>query len=674
MQALHGQAQWRLDLRVLRKDWVMPKGGVERHNYTTRKAYDTKFRNNQQFCAVDGEGGNVPEDGTLFGNRHQYLSLRCGPELLDTGRPLSWLDCFEFLADQPPNRQYVAYFFDYDVTMMIRTLPEQVARKLLNRGGRMTFNGNIKPVEYEGFQFDYLPHKEFRLRRNGGKWITINDVGQFFQSSFLNTLKKWDIGTPEEQEMIAKGKSMRAEFTESDDEIRAYNALECVLLRDLMEHFRTVCFETGYIPKKWQGPGYLASAMLTRHGVPRREDIPILQNKEFRRLAQAAYYGGRFETTCAGPVNTPIWQYDINSAYPYILTTLPCLTHGSWRRVRERPSGGLWFGKVHFDHSAPRFLYNLPFRLVNGNIQYPKEGIGVYWSTELIAAEQAGTDFQFLDGWVYESHCTCKWFDFVYPYYQQRLALGKTTKGFVLKLAGNSVYGKLAQSIGYAPWANPVWAGLITAGCRAMLINAYAQAPDKCYMLATDGIFMGCELDLPISNKLGEWDETYHPDGIFIVQPGIYFVGAEAKSRGVERGRVDDLRPLFESQWDKFITSHGENHTVSIPVQNFITAKQALARHKWKIAGTWENTTRELSFNWQIKRKSGIAFFRDGILRTVPHDGLPGLESMPYDREIGGGLVISDEDRYEDAGLKEKQRMEDQPDWVQSPLEGLGDT
>jgi hypothetical protein len=649
----------------------MPHG--PRQINAARKGWDKHFKDNQEFCAVDGEGGNVPEDGALFGVRHQYLSLRVGADLLETGRPLSWLDCFGFLADQPPSRQYVAYFFDYDVTMMIRTLPEQVARKLLNRGSRMNFAGNCLPVTYEGFQFDYMPHKEFRIRRLGGKWVTINDVGQFFQSSFLKTLEKWNIGTPEEREMIRKGKSMRAEFTENTDEIRAYNALECVLLRDLMEHFRAVCFETGYVPKKWQGPGYLASAMLQYHGVPRREDIPILQNKDFRRLAQAGYYGGRFETTAAGPISTPIWQYDINSAYPHVLTTLPCLTHGSWRRVAERPNGGLWIGKVHFDHSAPRRLYNLPFRLINGNIQYPKEGIGVYWSTELAAAERAGTNFQFLEGWEYEPHCTCKWFDFVYPYYQQRLALGKSSKGFVLKLAGNSIYGKLAQSIGYAPWANPVWAGLITAGCRAKLIDAYSQAPDKCYMLATDGIFMGTKLDLPISNQLGEWEETYHPDGLFIVQPGIYFIGAEAKSRGVERGRVDDLRPLFEKQWESFISSHGEDHTVGIPVQNFITAKQALVRGKWHLAGTWETADRQLSFIWQIKRKSGIGFWEDGVMRTVPHDGLPGLESTPYGRDIGGGLRVPDEQRYQDAGLIEKQRMEEQPDWVQSPLAGMGE-
>lgn len=652
--------------------------GLAKHNYTTKRLYDKRYRDNQEFRGVDGEGGNVPEDGTLFGVRHQYLSLRCGPELLETGQPLTYHECFAFLADQPPDYQYVAYFFDYDVTMMIRTLPERIARLLLNRAARTNGLGNTAPVTYDTFQFDYMPHKEFRVRRQGTrKWVVINDVGQFFQSSFLSTLKKWNVGTEQEQEFIRKGKSMRADFAAMSEETKAYNALECLLLEQLMTDFRGVCIETGYIPRKWQGPGYLASAMLDRHGVPRREDIPILSNDAFRRLAQAAYYGGRFETTAAGPIPSHVWQYDINGAYVYLLTTLPCLTHGSWRRVRERPDRGhLWFGKVRFDHTSSRYLYNLPFRLANGNINYPKAGIGVYWSTEIEAAEAAGTVCTYVDGWVYESHCECRWFDFVLPYYRERLRLGKSAKGFVLKLAGNSIYGKIAQSIGYAPYANPVWAGLITAGCRAMLINAYAAAPNDCYMLATDGLFMGVELPhLPVSKELGEWDLTEHPDGIFIVQPGIYFTGAEAKSRGVERGRVDDLRYMFEETWDKFINSHGADYTVSIPVQNFITAKQALARNKWSIAGTWETTTRELSFNWSIKRVWGYGHWHQDetgnhkMLRTVPHYGDADTESKPYDRIIGGGLRVPDSEKYVDPGLKERQRLEEQPDWVDVPLD-----
>lgn len=640
---------------------------LDRHNYATRKLYDKKFKDNWEFRGVDGEGGNVHEEGTLFGDRHQYLSLRCGPDLLETGKPLSYSDCFAFLADRDHRYNYVAYFFDYDVTMMIRTLPQRYVRELLHREQRYGDTAWLRPVEYDGFQFDYLPHKEFKVRRVGQKhWTIISDVGQFFQSSFLSTLKKWNIGTEQERAFIEKGKKMRADFTEHTDEIRAYNALECLLLEQLMTEFRQVCHDTGYVPKKWQGPGYLASAMLEYHQVPKREDIPILKNERFYARALAAYYGGRFETTAVANISGPVYQYDINSAYPSALRELPCLIHGTWRWVHDRPDSGLWFGTVHFNHSGGRMLENLPFRLENGNILYPKEGEGVYWSVEIEAAERAGTDVLFRDGWLYETHCDCQWFNFIDAYYLKRVALGKTNKGYVLKLAGNSIYGKIAQSIGYAPYANPVWAGLITALCRSKLIDAYSQAPDKCYMLATDGLFMGVPLDLPISNKLGEWEETVHPDGMFIVQPGVYFIGDDAKTRGVERGRIYNLRDQFQSQWDKFIASHGIDHTVSVDVQNFITARQAMTRGKPQLAGTWDKTTREISFIWQIKRKSGISIMdKDNVMRTLPHNGLPDWVSQPYQRRIGGGLVMADDEKYQDLGLQESDRMTEQPDWVE---------
>lgn len=657
--------------------------------------YDKKNPDNRHFRGVDGEGGNVPEPDALFGERHQYLSLRVGPELLETGEPLSWLDCFDFLADQPTTYIYVAYFFDYDVTMMIRTLPEAVARKLLDRHKRVGKNNYIYPVLHEGYEFDYLPHKEFKIRRYGRKkWVVINDVGQFFQSAFLPTIRKWEIGTEDEQAMIEWGKAKRATFGAHDAETEAYNALEVLLLEQLMTNFRAVCWETGYVPKKWQGPGHLASAMLTAHNIPKRDEIPILTNGDFRSLAQATYYGGRFETTAFGEIPGPVYQYDINGAYVHMLKTLPCLIHGTWRWVRERPDNSrLWFGQVHFDHSPGRMLYNLPIRLKNGNIQYPQEGNGVYWSVELDAAERAGTITEFHSGWVYNTNCDCRWFDFVDDYYRKRLSLGKSAKGYVLKLAGNSIYGKLAQSIGYAPWANPIWAALITAGCRALLIDAYSQAPNNCFMLATDGLFMGQKLDLPISRNLGEWEETIHPDGIFIVQPGVYFTGEDAKTRGVEKGKIANMRPQFEQAFHDLLTDPwGNDHPVSVEVTLFTTARLALQRNDWQSAGTWVTVDRDISYLafWD-KRKPGYAkemalHYETGELidvgsppiesaeplrfavRTFPKRGGKDVVSVSYGRIIGGELIAPHDDKYTDAALQTQQDQLEQPDWVQPML------
>lgn len=630
---------------------------------------DPRNVQNQPFCGIDGEGGDIPDPDGLFGTVHAYQLLRAGEFSVENPDGLSFRQCAEFLCALPQRRIYVGYFFDYDVTMILRGIPKERAQRLMNRDLRGTDGGfGLLPVDVGAYQIDYLPHKEFRIRHKDQQHFTIiSDVGQFFQTSFLKTLEKWDIGTPEEREMIRKGKAMRGDFHEMDTEIRAYNALEISLLEDLMLQFRSVCISTGYVPKKWQGPGYLASAMLEHHGVPKRNAIPILHNNDFKALANEAYYGGRFETTAAGPVAGPVYQYDINSAYPAQLRVLPCLHHGTWKRVRHMPDEGcFFFGQIYFHHPAQRLLYNLPVRDKHGNITYPKEGNGVYWSTELRAAEGAGTEYSLSTGWQYEAHCDCRWFGFIDEYYLRRLSLGKSTKGFVLKLAGNSIYGKLAQSIGYAPYANPVWAGLITAGCRAELISAYGSRANSVVMLATDGLFCTERLDVPLSNKLGEWEETVHDDGIFIVQPGIYYLpDGDVKTRGVERGRINTVRDSFEDAWSKYMESHGLDYSVSVPVDNFITIRQALARNKWPIAGTWEHTTRDISFDWSVKRERATAI-RDsaGNLRTLPLAGGRAVFSVGYDRVIGGQARPSlMAERFRDPGLVERERMEEQPDW-----------
>jgi hypothetical protein len=631
-------------------------------------ANDSRNKQNQRFGTIDGEGGNIDHPDLLFGKKHEYLFLRADEFELGEGNPLDHRKCFDFLSNLPRNRIWSGYFFDYDVTMMCKSLPEERARRLFDPTLRMRAGSDFSfPfIEVDDrWEIGYIPHKEFKVRVKGtGDFLVISDTGSFFQTSFVRSLEKWKIGTEQEREWIAKEKAMRSEFTELTSETKAYNMLECILHNSLMEQFRVVCREVGYVPKKWQGPGHLASAMLAAHGVPKREDIPIMQNRKFRELANAAYYGGRAETTVVGHVPGPVHQWDINGAYVSALRYLPCLLHGSWKLVRERPKGAVWVGNIEFHHDGNPLIFNLPVRKQDGNIFFPRNGTGHYWSWELNAAERAGTKYRFLNGWVYEAHCSCQPFAWIDAYYQERLRLGKSGKGIVLKLGGNSIYGKLAQSIGYAPWANPVWAGLITAYCRAAIIDAYRDNPDDVLMIMTDGLFMRHRPHLSVSTKLGDWELKVH-DHLFVVQPGIYFLPESIKSRGVPLGRIQEREDVFRESYAEFSRTLRVPDPVPVPVTNFITMRQALARRKWHIAGTWERTTRDISFDWTNKRKGdGLLRERDtGVFRTLPVDSDVSVISQPYDRIIGGNMNVSPFQRFKDPGLLDKQEEGEQPDW-----------
>jgi DNA polymerase type B, organellar and viral len=594
------------------------------------------------FVGVDGEGGDIPVEGQLFGARHEYLLLRAGEYKLETGRPLTARDWLPFLADLPKDATYVSYYFDYDVTMMLRTLPVERARRI---GGGDYGNGGVRVGPFE---VGYRKGSEFRVRRGGaepGPYTVINDVGSFFQSSFVNTLNLWGIGTQQDRDEIAQGKLLRSQFTDLAESTEVYNRLEIKLLEELMDEFAGVCSDVGYLPSRWQGPGQLASSVLRAHGVPKSKELSITSNRLLMSLANEAYYGGRFENTAHGPVSVPVYQYDINSAYPHAMRSLPCLVHGSFIRRRERPApGSLWFGQCNFIHGDDMTLCHLPVRTKDGGLVFPRQASGTYWSVEIEAAERAGAYVE-LWGHAYEyvkgKTCDCKPFDFINELYDQRVALGKSAKGKVVKLAMNSLYGKMAQSVGKPPYANPVWASLITAMTRAQIVDACALNPGTVIMIATDAVFTLDPLPLDCGPGLGRWDLAEHPNGLMVVQPGVYFSGDTAqrsKTRGVNVKVLEDAREEFDTAWQS-LSTHGfefARYKVTVPVTQFITMRQALAWNRPEMAGVWHDTTRSVSFEIRPKR-AGMPRRVDGVWRSTAPSGGPSVVSVPYGRTIGGG-------------------------------------
>lgn len=601
------------------------------------------------FVGIDGEGGTI--DG-----HHHYMLLRAGDRTV-VGDPLTAAQCLAFIADLPRDPHYVGYFFDYDVTMILRGLPHDRVARVLDRDKRMSTTGSYCwPVDVQtesgDFQVDYLPHKELKVRRvldregrRYAHWSVVNDVGSFFQCSFVAALTQWDIGTPEERAAIAKGKEQRADFAALSDETDMYNALEIRLLERLMSRFREACQEVGYVPSRWQGPGNMAQVMLRRHSVPRTRDLPI--PPAVALFGQEAYFGGRFETTHVGPVYGGVHQYDICSAYPdAIASVLPCLMHGSWVRRGDRARPHIARGTFVADERAA--LYGYPFRNSKGNISYPGAGTGTYWSYEIAAAKHQ--TFTYDDWWTYEPACSCDTFGWVDGVYQARLALGKTAKGRVLKLSTNSLYGKMCQSIGQAPYANPVYASLITAYVRAKLGDAVHQdcTPgdprcDDVVMLATDALFSRRPRVLPVSTRLGDWDHERH-ETLFIVQPGLYFTDKhdQPKTRGVPRQAVVDHRQAFYDAYaDLCFSGDVFRSRVTVPLRQFVGLRIAHARGKLGTAGEWVDTSKEIGFEWTTKRDPFRTSFdrsHDLImpeLRTYPPEGCATDMSVAYSKDIG---------------------------------------
>lgn len=623
----------------------------------------------KSFCGVDGEGA-----GTDHLGRQQYRLLRAGEfELYDNGRPLETEECLEFITGLPRDRIYVGFFFDYDSTQILRDLNGERRERLLhpNRHGERGFSPY---VDWRQFQIDYMPRKYLRVRRppTHGEptepGITINDVGGFFQCSFVKALEDWGIGTAEQRKLIKTNKDRRDDFTEVGETERDYCALECWLLAEMMEKLREACRDAGYVPQQWQGAGYLSAAMLKKHKVPKRQDVVTPEAAE--KIINDAYYGGRFEVTRIGQIGGTVHEYDIASAYPRAMLGLPCLVHGYWSpaatiepTIRHR-----WVADITFDHPESLPLYNLPIRQKSGVLCWPKRGRGVYWDIEILAAIDAGTEIRerhAIHSYVWD--CNCRPFNFLPAVYAERKRIGKEAKGKPLKLGMNGMYGKTAQSIGSAPWGHRSWAGMITATCRARLIEAYRDHRDHIAMIATDALYSTTELPVEIGDNLGDWEHKSH-DGMFIVQPGLYWYGdgLKPKTRGIPQDRILAHQDLFVAAWRRWrIERLGiaglEPPSVPVPVKLFIGLRLAQARGKPELAGMWKQAERVISFDWKSKRGE-LAFetlLEPDLIFTLPKRQGADFQSKPYTPKIAAAQELS---RWE---------VEAMPDYA-PPLEVMG--
>lgn len=622
------------------------------------------------FVGCDGEGAGVDDLG-----RQLYLLFRMGDRELFTGERLTTEQILDFICDDPAGTILVGFSFGYDVTMILRDLPERQLQRLFEP--KQSGEGKSRYVWFREFDIEYLPKQYFRVRRtittrdaNGhekrqpvkGSSRTIFETFGFFQKSFVKTLESFDVGTPEERKAIAADKARRGDFDGINQRERDYCALECRLLSQLMDDLRGYCYAAGIRPKSWNGAGKLASALHKLHKTIDSAEVKAAVPQDALNYANMAYYGGRFEITRTGMIDEKVYEHDIRSAYPAAMGSLPCLVHGRWHWRDGRDlaaSKSLYVAACTFSHpdNGHGQLCGFPVRSNEGHLYWPQRGGGVYWSVEIDSARELGAKVKLKGGWEYEKTCHCETFDWVEQLYDYRRSIGSSGPGYPIKLGINALYGTLAQRVGNGKFTNMIYAGLITAMTRAKLNRAAATAPGKVVMLATDALYSTVPLDLVIGEKLGQW-EYEELDGLFIVQPGLYWCPAKRKrkSRGLPGKffETDGMTEGFENEWQTWNGDVDAIPSRAVPLTSFIGLKLALARGKPETAGCWISDVRRISFDYRNKRQGHI-WQRHSIV-TAPRPGSPGLVSIPH-RDF---LKSGGHEPWENA----RAMLEEQPDYV----------
>ena len=526
------------------------------------------------------------------------------------------------------------------------------------------------------WQIDTLGIRKISFRPLGAKrFMNICDTGAFFQQSFLKVIdpKNWEtpICTPEEFATVLEGKNKRATAVLDDDMIR-YNALENELLARVMTQYNQGLSAEGIRLKtsQWFGPGQAAQAWFKKVGAPTTEQVIEWVPEWARRAARDSYFGGWFEIFMHGYIPGPMWEYDIHSAYPHIIRTLPCLRHGTWTQGagESYPAGPYTLIYAEVEGNDPHIGAML-HRDKSVNIRRPSKTGGWYWLSEVRAAQRAGLIHTVkVTEWVSYKACNCPppLADMA-ELYAKRVELGnKNAQGKALKLVANSSYGKTAQSVGNPVYANPVYASLITAGCRTMILDAIASHPlgtKDVAMVATDGVYFRHRHTgpgLPITeHDLGTWEEVEHTN-MTLFKPGVYWAdkarasvrkGDDAifKARGVNAKQFSQELERIDSMWEtmEFDNWPAVEFKVGFKMQSL---KQALQHPgKWDTAG---NITDETSVkqNANPGKKRWRPDWDGDIIRSMPWPNGPGgigkgwplVYSNPYAKPMGDDKLQGD--------------------------------
>ena len=611
-----------------------------------------------EFIAFDGEG---------WDGKYCVLAMS-GFQALTNPDGLTTLDCLQYLTDSPTkgNAAFVGFGLSYDFENILRDLPDELYKRLLEEYTDKNGRPQRKTVEWQGYTLMYIPRKMLEIKVNTGwkrpdgseyiKTVLLQDVWGFFQSSFLAALKKWEIDIPAE---LVEGKESRQFFcSENMEKIVSYNSVELQKLVELMNKLRAADTEacgllglkTNHTPRSWYGPGARASNFLRQtffdkehppfegeifeslrfhaFGPPGHEVMKSIFGVEPEHAEATrnqpfacAYYGGRIEAAAKGEFVEQMYDYDINSAYPYAFSLLPVWEPNDLIRVNGLdPAGRMGMYYVKWGIRQGLGYYPFPFRSANGNVFYPASGQGWYMSPEVHAAVDVfgANQVEIEEGFLLRDTdgagsaltrlpdtklCTA-------AKMMIRLAdirLEAKAKGLsaekALKLTMNSCYGKTIQQVGSPRFLNFFAAAWITSTCRAMLLRAVGKDTDNSVIsIMTDGLLTRKKLDLPIGSALGEWGETPIKRALQFI-PGVYHLEEpDGKILCRYRGMSKDFNP------EEALMSLYHDKTWNIKVRVFVT--RSLALHMPNKFGNkrycWVDLEKEERFSLTSKRQDGV--------------------------------------------------------------------
>jgi hypothetical protein len=349
------------------------------------------------------------------------------------------------------------------------------------------------------------------------------------------------------------------------------------------------------MPRKdeWWGIGKAGQKVMDGLGLHSgRSDEPSPHPAGMLDAAGKAYIGPFFENIAVGPMPGVSHEYDMNSAFGWILSDAPCLYHG-WTHYTGSPAPGddrLRLEYVQLEGVPGRPLGAGMHRNKDASVccpLYPADNWR--WSFETDEWQAAGLiGKRDVTAYWAQEPCDCpKPFRSLARIYQLRSQYpARSVENHVLKMLPSTIYGKLAESSATTKYGNRVWASYVTARMRAEIIRAIASEPDgldNLLMIISDSFLSRIEYkNLAVGTAFGEWKHKKLHNVEAWSDPGLWWSDDTIKSSGIEAaampGFIQEAKTGFRS-WKRADGLYGVRPpppiTITIP-ERIITLEEAV--------------------------------------------------------------------------------------------------
>jgi hypothetical protein len=481
-------------------------------------------------------------------------------------------------------------------------------------------------IKYKGYNIFYISKKILSISEIKGKKgsIKLYDNSQYYEYMSLDSASEKYLGSGKLEDVSAKkiGES-RKYYDENYDEIVKYCKRDAELTLKLallaMENIRKL----GFNPSNPISPASISRKYQRKRGFP--VSLKKMKGNELKAnvFAMKAYKGGVFATYKRGYFQQPLFDYDLNSAYPSIMIDLPDWRNGRFEFIEEKPET-YQYGWVYCEIDTEYIPYQEDEHYTVKEIY---EGIGewdmkytakkVTYPTGLRVAVITTEEYRWLKkngeyvkwlgegmGWIKENDKYPNPFGWLKEMYTKRKEAKKDNPALAttMKLLMNSLYGSTVQrKNGIGDLSNFCYGSYITGRARIQMFDVKKKNPKAIANIATDGLLSTEKLPLRVSDKLGEWEYNEYTKGI-IIGNGIRQLwkadgSFETHARGITSDRKYDLLAALEKVKDKSEIGVGRTRVIQLG-----TMVNAHIKWKHEHLNTFVHQSRVLKANTDKKR------------------------------------------------------------------------